>query len=186
MNTLATRFVLTALTLSCAALAMPAAAQTMHVETSGRGQALIFPYYTVRNGTVSLVSLVNQTVAAKAVRVRVRESVGGQPVAELNVFLSAKDVWTAAIVPTADGASIISNDKSCTLPKFSQNTSPTSIPLPFSNAAYLTDTPSALDRTREGYLEVIEMASLPNSSSLGKDVTHVAGVPSRKLVSRHA
>ena len=182
MNTLPTRFVLTALALSCAALAMPAAAQTMHVETSGRGQALIFPYYTVRNGTVSYVSLVNQTVAAKALRVRVRESVGGRPVAELNVFLSAKDMWTAAIVPTTDGASIVSNDKSCTLPKFRGNTSSIPIPVTFSNAAYLTDTLSALDRTREGYLEVIEMASVPNSTPLGKDITHVAGVPSCKLV----
>ena len=181
MNTLPTRFAVTALALSCAALAMPAAAQTMHIETSGRGQALIFPYYTVRNGTVSFVSLVNQTVSAKAVRVRVREAVGGQPVAELNVFLSAKDVWTAAIVPTTDGASIVSNDKSCTLPKFSGSTSSSPVPLAFSNAAYATDALSALDRTREGYLEVIEMATVDNASLLGKDVTHVAGVPACRL-----
>ena len=175
-------------TLIAAALALigsgfvaPATAQTMHIETSGRGQALIFPYYTVRNGTVSFVSLVNQTVSAKAVRVRVREAVGGQPVAELNVFLSAKDVWTAAIVPTTDGASIVSNDKSCTQPKFSGSTSSNPVPLAFSNAAYATDALSALDRTREGYLEVIEMATVDNPSLLGKDVSHVAGVPACRL-----
>ncbi len=185
VNTLHNRF---APTLIAAALALigpgfaaPAAAQTMHIETSGRGQALIFPYYTVRNGTWSFVSLVNQTDSAKAVRVRVRESVGGQPIAQLNVFLSAQDVWTAAIVPTADGASIISNDNSCTLPKLSGSTSSDRVPLAFSNAAFATDALSALDRTREGYLEVIEMATVPNASRLGKDVTHSAGIPACRL-----
>ncbi len=158
-------------------------ANTLQLSQEGAGEALIFPYYTVRNGTLSFVSLVNQTVAAKAVRVRLREAVGGQPIAELNVFLSAKDVWTAAIVPTADGASIVSNDKSCTFPKFSGSTSSSPVPaaLAFSNAAFATDALSALDRTREGYLEVIEMATVPNASLLGRDVTHVAGVPACRL-----
>ena len=97
------------------------------------------------------------------------------------MFLSAKDVWTAANVPTADGASIVSNDKSCTQPKFSGNTSSNPVPLAFSNAAFATDALSALDRTREGYLEVIEMATVDNASLLGKDVSHVAGVPACRL-----
>ena len=185
VNTLRNRvtptLIAAALALISQGFTVPATAQTMHIETSGRGQALIFPYYTVRNGTVSFMSLVNQTASAKAVRVRVRESVGGQPVAELNVFLSAKDVWTAAIVPTTDGASIVSNDKSCTQPKFSGSTSSNPVPLAFSNAAYATDALSALDRTREGYLEVIEMATVDNPSLLGKDVSHVAGVPACRL-----
>jgi len=125
---------------------------------------------------------VNGSPDGKAVRLRVREAIGGRTVAELNVFLSPKDVWTAAIVPTADGATIVSNDKSCTNPKISGN----SAGLVFSSAGFANDgaaypsyTPA--DRTREGYIELLEMATVPAFSALGKDITHVAGVPSCKL-----
>ena len=53
-----------------------ASANAMHVSTNGTGQVLLFPYYTARNGTVSLLSLVNTTTQAKAVRVNVREEIG--------------------------------------------------------------------------------------------------------------
>jgi hypothetical protein len=176
------RLTLTALALACAtALSEDTAAQTMHVDSSGRGQVLIFPYYTVRNGTYSFVSLVNETNNAKALKVRVREAMGGRPVADFNVFLSAKDIWTGGIIPTTDGAAIISNDKSCTLPKFDS----AGTPLAFSNTAYAAESAAAfatLDRTREGYLEVLEMATVPNLTALGKNVTHVGGVPSCTLV----
>jgi hypothetical protein len=175
------------LALGCAATATPATAQTMHIDTGGRGQVLIYPYYTVRNGTVSLLSMVNQTNAGKALRLRVRESVGGRSVAEMNVFLSPKDVWTAAIVPAGDGAAIISNDKSCTNPVISGKTAG----LAFSSAAFIGDgapptqpmqtTRPALDRVREGYIELIEMATIATEKALGKDTTHIAGVPACKL-----
>jgi hypothetical protein len=188
MKTLPTRFCLNAiayaLIFTCATLASPSAAQTMHIDTGGRGQVLIYPYYTVRNGTVSLISMVNQTISSKALRLRVRESVGGRSVAEINVFLSPKDVWTAAIVPAGDGAAIISNDKSCTNPVINNGTGNG---LAFSSAAFIDDgapptqptqtTRPALDRVREGYIEVIEMAAVPYESALGKDIVHIAGVP---------
>ena len=156
-----------------------ASATTMQLAQGGMGQVLLFPYYTARNGTVSLVSIVNSTIAAKAVRVNIREARGGFVVAQLNVYMSAKDVWTAAIVNDADGAMLISNDKSCTAPVIGNG-------LPFSNAEYRADLPllgvelgtlGSRDRTREGYVEVIEMASIPNPSLTGRTVTHVAGVP---------
>jgi hypothetical protein len=155
---------------------------TLQLSQEGSGEALIFPYYTVRNGTVSFVSLVNQTVAGKALRLRVRESIGGRPVAEMNVFLSPKDVWTAAIVPSGEGAAIISNDKSCTYPAINGK----SEGLAFSSAVFANDavglTTVTLDRVREGYLEIIEMATVPNEGLLGRDITHVSGTPACKLV----
>src|SRR4029079_5052740 len=36
---------------------------------------------------------------------------------------------------------------------------------------------TGLDRTREGYFEIIEMATYTSSSTTGKAVTHVNGVP---------
>ena len=149
-----------------------ASANAMHVSSNGTGQVLLFPYYTARGGTVSLLSLVNTTMQAKAVRVNVREARGGFMVAQFNVYLSAKDVWTAAIVSDADGAQIVTNDTSCTAPSMATG-------LPFSADAYSGDvsTLRSRDRTREGYLEVIEMASIPNAKPSGIAVTHVAGVP---------
>jgi hypothetical protein len=155
----------------------PASANLMHVSTSGLGQVLLFPYYTTRNDTVSLLSLVNTSVSAKAVRINVREARGGFVVARLNVYLSAKDVWTAAIIPDGEGAKLVTNDVSCTAPLVGTG-------LAFDNAAYaptgntLPNELRSRDRTREGYIEVIEMAAIPNATKTGVLVTHVNGVPS--------
>lgn len=157
-------------------------ANTLQLSQEGAGEVLIFPYYTTRNGTLSFISLVNQTTSGKALRLRVRESFGGRSVAELNVFLSPKDVWTAALVPSGEGAAIISNDKSCTFPAISASASG----LVFSKANFVNDTqvtlPATLDRVREGTIEVIEMATVSNLTALGKDIVHVSGVPACKIV----
>ena len=161
-----------------------AMATTMQLASAGTGQVLLFPYYTARNGTVSLVSIVNSTIAANAVRVNIREARGGFVVAQLNVYMSAKDVWTAAIVNDTDGAMLVSSDKSCTAPAIGNG-------LPLSNAEYRADLLSfgadleplgSRDRTREGYVEVIEIASISNATALGKDVTHLSGVPRCRLI----
>ncbi len=157
-------------------------ANTLQLSQEGAGEVLIFPYYTTRNGTLSFISLVNQTTSGKALRLRVRESIGGRSVAELNVFLSPKDVWTAALVPSGEGAAIISNDKSCTFPALSGSASG----LVFSKANFVNDlpftAPAPLDRLREGTIEVIEMATVSNLTALGRDIVHVSGVPACKTV----
>ncbi len=157
-------------------------ANTLQLSQEGAGEVLIFPYYTTRNGTLSFISLVNQTTSGKALRLRVRESFGGRSVAELNVFLSPKDVWTAALVPSGEGAAIISNDKSCTFPALSGSTSG----LVFSKENYVNELPftatATFDRLREGSIEVIEMATVSNLTALGRDIVHTSGVPACKIV----
>ena len=159
------------------AFAMAGAANAVYVNADGLGQALVYPYYTVRAGNSTLLSVVNTTTSAKAVKVRFLDGKNSQEVLDFNLFLSAKDVWTGLIAATTDGAAILTADKSCTNPR---------IPAagqPFRNFLFVNDAPAlqTLDRTREGYVEMIEMATIPNLSSLGKDVTHVAGVPACKL-----
>ena len=158
-------------------------ANTMHISENGTGQVLLFPYYTARSGNVSLMSLVNTTTQGKAVRVTVREARGGFVVAQFNLYMSAKDVWTGAIVSDSDGAQFVSSDTSCTSPAFAVNPNfapppngPTS--LPFSADTYRLDNAAFIsrDRTREGYIEVIEMASIPNATRTGVAITHVSGV----------
>ena len=170
------------------ALAATGVAQAVSVNHDGLGQVLIYPYYTVRSvgipvGTTppsvvdaaynSLLSVVNSTSSAKVVKVRFLEGKNSREVLDFNLYLSAKDVWTAAIIPTTDGAGIFTADKSCTTPIVSSSSAS---PTPFVNYAYTGDTGgNTLDRTREGYVEIIEMGDVVGSTATA--VTHVNGVP---------
>src|SRR5580765_5218653 len=142
------------------ALGAVGAAQAVNLNPDGLGQVLIYPYYTTRTspaGNVynSLLSVVNSTASVKAVKVRFLEGKNSREVLDFNLFLSPKDVWTAGIVPFAvgNGAGIITADQSCTLPAI-----PPIVGKAFVNFAYSGDgAGSTLDRTNEGYVEIIEM-----------------------------
>ncbi len=154
----------------------PAAA--VNISDTGVGEALIFPYYTAVNGQITLLSITNRTDKPKALKVHFREGMNGAPVLSFNLFLAAQDVWTSAIAPTADGAGIVTADGSCTNPKF-----PTTAITEFRNQGFISDAPllRTKDRTREGYLEVFEMAVINPESPLGKDVSFEGEFsPSRK------
>ena len=56
------RRILTAsLGLAIGALALSNDAHAIHLSTDGRGQVLIYPYYTVNGGNATLLSVVNTT-----------------------------------------------------------------------------------------------------------------------------
>ncbi|MDR0770511.1 MAG: hypothetical protein LBE75_04865 [Burkholderiales bacterium] len=157
-------------------------AQAVSLNPAGLGQVLIYPYYTVRdsgsgNAFNSLMSVVNHTERAKAVRVRFLEGKASQEVLDFNLYLSQEDVWTAAIVPTDDGtgAKIMTHDTSCTSPPIPAGGQPFSTVL-FS-ASYADGEDATADRTKEGYAEIIEMADIVTGSATEKNVTHatVAG-----------
>jgi hypothetical protein len=165
------------------ALGVTGAAQAVNLNPDGLGQVLIYPYYTTRadvggNAYTSLLSVVNTTSSAKAVKVRFLEGKNSREVLDFNLFLSKHDVWTAAIFASGAGAAIGTLDNSCTLP-----------PIPatgqaFVNFAYMGPISSggdlggdSLDRTKEGYVEIIEMATFATDSTTSQIVTHVGGVP---------
>ena len=165
------------------ALGATGAAQAVSVNPDGLGQALIYPYYTVRDKVagapfVSLLSVVNSTQSAKAVKVRFLEGKNSREVLDFNLYLSRKDVWVAAITPTATGAGIYTPDLSCTTPEVSNSAA---TPTLFVNFAYTGSASDgadpSLDRTREGYVEIIEMGDIAPGSNTEEVVTHVAGVP---------
>jgi hypothetical protein len=167
------------------ALGLAGTANAVFVNADGLGQVLIYPYYTVRadsNGNTysTLLSVVNTTNSTKAVKVRVNEGKNSREVIDFNLFLSPYDVWTAAILPSTatGGGKLVTNDKSCTIP-----------PIPaggvdFVNFAYISSNTNGgdsadqtLDRTKEGYVEIIEMATFPKGSDTDVGATHVNGVP---------
>ncbi len=114
---------------SVGALGVVGTAQAANVNPDGLGQVLIYPYYTVNSKSSapynSLLSVVNTTASAKAVKVRFIEGRNSAEVLDFNLFLSAKDVWTAAVIPMPvvspstgvdSGAGVFTTDKSCTIP----------------------------------------------------------------------
>jgi hypothetical protein len=170
------------------ALGVTGAADAVNLNPNGLGQVLIYPYYTVNadgRGNVynSLLSVVNTTTSAKAVKVRFLEGKNSREVLDFNLFLSKKDVWTAAIIPSpvvsggVSGGRVITSDNSCTIP----DNSALKAGVDFVNFAYTGSNDdkggTGLDRTREGYVEIIEMATFPTYSCTSIQVTHVGGVP---------
>lgn len=168
------------------ALCAACSSHAVVVDTHGMGQVLLYPYYTVNGGQNTLLSLVNTTNIAKAVKLRFRESYNGRAVASYNLYLSPYDVWTGVMFATSDGsgANLLTDDKSCTLPALRDNAA---LPMlgdgrrydPFANLAYtgaFADTgPTEVARTREGSIEVIEMGELIGRSAAY--ATHIAGRP---------
>ncbi|MEP7183632.1 MAG: hypothetical protein ABI886_15740 [Betaproteobacteria bacterium] len=164
------------------ALGATGAAQAVSVNLDGLGQVLLYPYYTVRtnaagNAYQSLISVVNTGNSARAVKVRFLEGKNSREVLDFNLFLSKNDVWVADVIPTADGAGIFTPDKSCTVPVVSAN--PAS-PTPFVNYAYTGSTnddggDKTLDRTREGYVEIISMADIFTGTPTYTTITHALG-----------
>ncbi len=161
------------------------AAHAVYLNPHGTGQVLVFPYYTVNAGYNTLFSIVNTTASGKAVKLRFHEGRDGRDVLLFNVYLSAFDVWTAAVGPDGDGqdapAAILTLDATCTVPAFPVSGTGQPKLIDFSAAAYSGANedggPTDLGRTREGHFDVIEMGQIKDHSPTQTAVTHVNGVP---------
>lgn len=150
-------------TLLCSALALglgfPTAADAdLRLSTSGLGDALYIPYYTVEGGQTSLLTVANAGSQATAVQVLLAESLNGQNVLSFSVYLAPHSVWSAAITADGERAKLVSESDVCTLPVRG--------PLGFRavNFDYAFNHPDAgstsLTRTRTGAIEVIELGQL--------------------------
>jgi hypothetical protein len=128
---------------------------------------LIVPYFSTQGANATLLSITNtDTQSGKAVKVRFRGAQNSDDVFDFQVFLSPTDVWTANVSRGADGLSrLTTTDKSCTKPS----------PAVLNATPFIT---SRLDQrqtgdalaagTREGYIEIIGMADIPQNSAPGK------------------
>jgi hypothetical protein len=168
-----------------AALGAAGTAQAVHVSPDGLGQVLVFPYYTVRAGHFTAISVVNTQGNTKAVKVRFLEGKNSREVLDFNLFLSPADVWTGAIVQTTAGAKLISNDNSCVTPAdlFEETRFDGALNglNDFKNYQYTgTNSDSSvfttLDRTREGYFEVFEMGVIDDDAVDGNAIAGAAAV----------
>ncbi len=156
--------------LSAYALAttLACSAQAVQLSSNGEGEALILPYYTVRNGHATLISIVNASEVSKVVSLLVREGKNSTEDQEFQIYLAKGDVWTGAITESGDGARMISSDTGCLVP--------TTFPVEgaaFSNVSYSFDVSAlrSLDRTKEGHIEIVELASILPGSPTDLDIT---------------
>jgi hypothetical protein len=151
--------------------------QAVSVNPGGLGQVLLFPYFSARtvggspNNTVFSLTNTDGT-KAKALRVSIREGKAGAVVLDFNLFLAPSQTWAAAVSPSGSGGGqIATNSLACTTPHFPV------APVSFRNFIYVGDgMGDGLDRTLEGHIEVIEMATYASGSQTFAAVTPVNGV----------
>jgi hypothetical protein len=160
-------------------------AQAVNINPDGLGQVLIYPYYTTNGGNATILSVVNTSEDAKAVKVRFLEGQNSQEVLDFNLYLSAYDVWVAAIFNNDGTPSLIINDTTCTVPYLYLNDSDMDGDrdgiqafLPFEMAK--DGGSSDISRAAEGHFEMIEMGTLVDDNGVqdgqgsATAATHVA------------
>lgn len=162
-----------------ATLAGAGTAHAVYVNSDGLGQVLLYPYFTVQNEFTTAIHVVNTTTQAKAVKVRFLEGKNSAEVLDFNLYLSPEDVWTGVVINDAtNGARIISGDTSCIAPRQLGASGEPFRTFEFQDEVNAdADDPGAVDRRREGYVELIEMGVLTDPDQIAA-VTHTsAGVP---------
>lgn len=167
-------------------LGTEAAGAAIHVDARGVGQALLFPYYTVNEGQQTYLTVSNTSDRAKMLELQFMEGYNSRPVFNVRLFLAPHDVWTGTVFALDDiageggeGAALLTSDRSCTAPDIwteghgMLNGSPY---VRFYAGMYAGDGgPQSTSRTREGHVQIVELADL--TGSLASGVTHREGVP---------
>jgi hypothetical protein len=138
-------------------------AQAVHVNSEGLGETLIYPFYSAESANDTYVTVVNTTNKAKAVKVRFLEAMNSKEVLDFNLYLSPYDHWAGAITRGEGdvGAKLVTGDTSCTVPAIPAEGQP------FRKSEFSDDSVNGLERTLEGYVEVIEMGELGEIASDG-------------------
>lgn len=145
--------------------ATASAQAAVDINPNGLGEVLLYSLYTAEEGNITNINITNTTNSAKAVKVRFVEGQNSQEVLDFNLYLSPRDQWSGAVTATADGAMLISADKSCTVPAI------TPAGVPFRDLDYNGDGgEQSLARTRVGHLEVIEMGTVNEADPFGAKV----------------
>ena len=145
-------------------------ATTLKIAPTGIGHMLIVPYYTAQGGNATRLNIVNvDRVNGKAVKVRFRSASNADDVFDFTLLLSPGDVWTAEVSqnPNTGFARLTTADNSCTLP--------TQLNRDFIGTR-LNPASARPNETREGYVEILNMANIPPTSTVFAAIKHTNGV----------
>ena len=145
----------------------PAANPAVRLDAThgGTGHILFVPYFTTQGSHATLLNLVNHDrVNGKAVKLRFRGAANSDDLFDITVFLSPGDVWSANVSANGELSALTTSDTSCTLP----------------NAAQIRETAGKFSvnrtagdaaQTREGYVEILNMADIPATALDVNDLT---------------
>ena len=150
------------LTLAVAGAVAASAQAQMHVDPDNTGEVLIYPFYSADNGNQTYIHVVNTTDQWKAAKVRMLEAENSMEVRDFNLYLSPYDHFAFTIKLDESGAAkLATSDTSCTAPQIPEGG------IEFTNKLYLEakDANTSLERTLNGYVEVIEMGQFKGSTS---------------------
>jgi len=162
------------MTLAVAGAVAASAQAQMYVNSENTGEVLIYPFYSADNGNQTYVHVVNTTDLYKAAKVRILEAENSQEVRDFNLYLSPRDHFSFAISLDESGAGKLETaDTSCTVPAIPEGG------IEFTNQLFAKDENASLERTLNGYVEVIEMGQFKGTLTTdpGYMWKHVAGVP---------
>jgi len=128
------------------------------------GDVLLVPYFSAQGANTTLLTITNtDTVNGKAVKVRFRGAANSDDLFDFQVFLSPTDVFTANIAKGADGRAVFTTtDASCTKPAASVLNA---TPFLTSRLDPALSADAKANGTREGYVEIINMANIPPTST---------------------
>ena len=143
---------------------------------TGLGDLAIVPYYTVREGWTTGVSVINTSDATQVIKVRLRRATDSMDALDFNVVLSPYDVWSGYVennepnTGVEDQIRFYTNDNTCTVPIATANPDggPRYFAVPDEFAAF----------AEEGYIEIIGMGQADVSQPISKDAVHNSeGIP---------
>jgi len=152
-------------------------AQAVNLNPDGLGQVLIYPYYTSNDGNATILSVVNTTDHGKAVKVRFKEGFNSREVLDFNMYMSAYDVWVAAIADDEGTPTLYIPDSTCTVPYLYENNVVEGVGsqefLPYAYTGDHEDGgPTSIQRAAEGYFEMIEMGTIHDDTDTYADIEH--------------
>lgn len=147
-------------------------ATALAVSEGGVGHALVVPYFNAQNGNMSVLHVTNTDQNnGKVVKVRFRSASNSDDILDFQLFLSPGDVWTAAILADADGLSqLVTSDTTCTVPMIAKNTL-----IPFRKGNLPAFAADQNKLTREGYVEIFNIADITNVKAWGVDGATASG-----------
>lgn len=160
-------------------------AHAVNIAEDGLGDFIISPFYTVRDGFQTYINVTNTSEETVVFKIRFREHYNSRDARDFNVILSPYDVWTAAVImnDAGTGARLVTHDHTCTAPISIRDEG-----IDFTNIAYYgldygldndDGGPTDLERTTQGYFEVInmgqdaEITGTDNSTLIALGAMHV-------------
>jgi hypothetical protein len=140
-----------------AMMAIPA--QAMNISQNNVGQVLLFPYYTVKGGYDTILSVVNTSAKTALFKIRFREASDSDEVRDFNVILSPHDVWNGAVTMGETGPLFRTYDKSCTSPMLPGMTTTAlrAADGAKGEVAFVSNGTAGVTDNTEGYFEIILM-----------------------------